>query len=92
MHRHIIAAAVSLVQFLSVHVRMRAHGAAFQRSIHTQRQVPRVHFVFGVHDFKTLMVKCQTTKNVAAGLLQELENPQNEPTGYHRFRFTSRPR
>lgn len=39
----------TLVQFLSVHVRMRPHRASFQRSIDTQRQVPRVHIIFRIH-------------------------------------------
>lgn len=40
---------VSLVHLLAVHVRVRLHGAALQRPVHAQRQVPRVDKVFRVH-------------------------------------------
>lgn len=39
----------TLIQLLSVHISVRSHRTAFQRSIHPQRQMPRVHDIFSVH-------------------------------------------
>ena len=43
---------VSVIQFLSVHVRMRSHRASFDRSIDTQRQVPRIKSILALHEGK----------------------------------------
>lgn len=40
---------VSVVQLLSVHVRMRSHRASLDRSIHSQRQMPRIKSIFALH-------------------------------------------
>jgi hypothetical protein len=40
---------VALVQFLPVHVRVRFHPTSFHRSIHSQRQMPRIHELLRVH-------------------------------------------
>ena len=37
---------VALVQFLPVHVRVRFHPTSFHGSIHSQRQMPRIHKLF----------------------------------------------
>ena len=43
------ACQVSIVEFLPVHVRVRPHGTSLHRSVHSQRQVPRIQGIFTLH-------------------------------------------
>lgn len=54
---------ITLIQLLSVHVRMRLHHAALYRSICPEREMPRIHTIPSIHsEWQPLALKTEKGK------------------------------